>query len=116
MGDDRWPAAAAPQRYYRAICSARLRMPRCDAEREFAIAQQLTQSLLASAPNVIVSYQNESDEVVRRISPLFAALREIDSTELLGDDVSALLPATARQPHNRVGFSLEEFLPGNAPP
>lgn len=116
MGDDRWPQTAAPHALLPRDLQRRLRMPRCDAEREFAIAQRLTQSLLASAPNIVVSYQNESDEAVRRISPLFAALPEINSTALLGGDVSELLPAAQRYRRSREGFSLEEFSPGDAPP
>ena len=121
MSDDRWPAAAAPHALLPLDLQRRLRMPRCDAAREFAIATRLTHSLLASAKNVVVSYQNEREEVARHISPLFyissaaESLREIESKELFGADVCELLPATARRNQFNQQFALETIEQGNAP-
>lgn len=115
MGDDRWPAAAAPHPLLPRDLQRRLRMPRCDAEREFTIAQRLTQSLLASAQAIVVSYQNEREEVEREPSPLFHALPVTTADELFAGELIALLPATTRQQNNRARFVLEKFAPGRAP-
>ncbi|MFT3931282.1 MAG: PD-(D/E)XK nuclease family protein [Spongiibacteraceae bacterium] len=115
MGDDRWPAVAAPNPLLPRDLQRRLRMPRCDAEREFSIAQKLTQSLLASAESIVVSYQNESEEVERDISPLFQALSEVSVEKLLNSTLSELLPACIRQQKNQSDFALDTFLSGNAP-
>jgi len=115
MGDDRWPAAAAPHPLLPRDLQRRLRMPRCDAEREFSIAQRLTRSLLASAENIVVSYQNTREEVARAISPLFAALPEKSAEEILEGSLDTLLPASARREYNRAHFALETFAAGAAP-
>ena len=122
MGDDRWPAAAAPNPLLPRDLQRRLRMPRCDAEREFEIAQRLTRSLLASAETIVVSYRNESDEVARRISSLFADLPAVESAALwrgdgddAGGDVVERLPATARRERTAADFALETFAAGAAP-
>ena len=115
MGDDRWPAAASPNPLLPRDFQRRLRMPRCDAEREFAIAQNLTQSMLASAETIVVSYQNEREEVERGISPLFQMLAEINSEKWTGATLSAQLPACLRHKNNLKKFALDCFKPGNAP-
>jgi probable DNA repair protein len=79
MGDDRWPPPAAPHPLLPRDWQRRLRMPHCDAEREFAIAQRLGESLRANARQFVVSYQRERDDVERHISPLFAGIA-VDAT------------------------------------
>ena len=82
MGDDRWPPPAAPQPLLPRDWQRRLRMPHCDAEREFAVAQQLSASLRANARQFIVSYQRERDDVPRHVSPLFADIAHSDLAAL----------------------------------
>ncbi|HEY3698317.1 MAG TPA: PD-(D/E)XK nuclease family protein [Spongiibacteraceae bacterium] len=115
MGDDRWPAAAAPHPLLPRDLQRRLRMPRCDAEREFDIAARLTNSLLASAQNIVVSYQNQREEVARQPSPLFKTLPKINSRDLFGVDLPELLPALARRRQSHAQFHIEAFAPGRAP-
>lgn len=115
MGDDRWPAVAAPHPLLPRDLQRHLRMPHCDAEREFAIAQRLTQSLLASAQTIVVSYQNEREEVPRAVSPLLQAVPEISAEQLLGADWREKLPDTARQRRHQAQFALEDFSAGLAP-
>ncbi len=116
MGDDCWPAAAAPQPLLPRDLQRRLRMPRCDAEREFAIAQRLTRSLLASAETIVVAYQNEREEVACGPSPLFHAVRAIASAELFSGAYDVQLPAFIRRQENNARFQLETFAAGSAPP
>lgn len=116
MGDDRWPAASAPHPLLPRELQRRLRMPRCDAEREYAIAAHLTQSLLGSAAEVVVSYQREREEVPRRVSPLFAHLEQNATQQLFGAALNELLPARLRHAKAINEFSLESFDAGTAPP
>jgi len=115
MSDDRWPAAAAPQPLLPRDLQRRLRMPRCDAQREFEIAAKLSRSLLNNAERVVVSYQREREEVERAPSPLFQQLPEVALNDLLGGELLELLPLWQRQQHQRAVFALESFAGGNAP-
>jgi probable DNA repair protein len=115
MSDDRWPAAAAPHPLLPRELQRQLRMPRCDAEREYAIAAQLTQSLLGSASNVVISYQREREEVQRRVSPLLAQFEHIPIEQLLGAELNELLPARLRHKKLISEFTLESFAAGSAP-
>ncbi|MDB6062354.1 MAG: hypothetical protein JWM78_2457 [Verrucomicrobiaceae bacterium] len=115
MSDDRWPAPASPQPLLPRELQRQLRMPRCDADREYAIAARLTRSLLDSAFDVVVSYQREREEVVRRPSPLFAHLEEISLQQLLGASLGELLPARLRHSAAVENYTLEEIDSGDAP-
>jgi probable DNA repair protein len=115
MSDDRWPAPAAPHPLLPHELQRRLRMPRCDAEREYAIAAQLTQSLLGSAAEAVVSYQSEREEVARRPSPLFTQFEQTSLAQLLGATLNDLLPARLRLAKTTTDFALEQFAAGAAP-
>jgi len=90
-----------------------LRMPHCDAEREFSIAQQLSISLRANSRQLIVSYQHQRDDVERRISPLFSDLPVTTLTEL---GLSVSEPFKPEQTDASMGNNLRRFDPGVAPP
>lgn len=110
MGDDRWPPPAAPHPLLPRDWQRRLRMPHCDAEREFAIAQRLGASLRANARQFVVSYQRERDDVERHISPLFADIPVAADIAIPHEPFkSAVLNAMAQQ-------SLMPFAPGDALP
>jgi probable DNA repair protein len=115
MGDDRWPPAPAPQPLIPRDLQRRLRMPRCDAQREFDIAARLGRSLLANAEQVVVSYQREREEVERAPSPLFQQLPQGDLAGLLGGGLAELAPLWQDMQRQRRRFALEEFAPGPAP-
>lgn len=115
MGDDRWPPAPAPHPLIPRDLQRRLRMPRCDAQREFDIAARLGSSLLANAEQVVVSYQREREEVERAPSPLFAQLPHGDLAGLLGGEPLALAPLWQDMRRQRARFPLEDFEPGPAP-
>jgi probable DNA repair protein len=115
MGDDRWPPAPAPHPLIPRDLQRRLRMPRCDAQREFDIAARLGSSLLANAEQVVVSYQREREEVERSPSPLFQRLPHGDLAGLLGGEPLALAPLWQDMRRQRARFPLEDFEPGPAP-
>lgn len=115
MGDDRWPPAPAPQPLIPRDLQRRLRMPRCDAQREFDIAERLGRSLLANAEQVVVSYQREREEVERAPSPLFQQLPHDDLAVLLGGSPTELAPLWQDMRRQRADFALEAFEAGTAP-
>ncbi len=115
MSDDRWPTAAAPHPLIPRDLQRRLRMPRCDAQREYDIAVKLSHSLLANAEQVVISYQREREEVLRAPSPLFERLLKIELNELLSGELLALLPQWSTQQQQRALFALENFAAGSAP-
>jgi len=115
MGEDLWPPAASAHPLLPRELQRRLRMPRCDADREYAIAERLTQSLLASAEQVVVSYQREREEFECGPSPLFASVPKIDLTELLSGDCNELLPSNQRWRSDNTYHVLDMFVSGNAP-
>jgi probable DNA repair protein len=105
MGEDQWPPAASPNPLLPRSLQRRLAMPHCDAARELAFAQRLTRSLLAASRDVVVCYQQLSDDVERRISPLF------------GEPPPLLMPFEANiWPSSLSLLPMERFLPGDAPP
>lgn len=115
MGDDRWPPAAAPQPLIPRDLQRRLRMPRCDAQREFDIAARLGRSLLHNAEHAVVSYQREREEVVRTPSPLFQQLPLVELTELLGGELLDQNPLWQLRGQQRARFVLQDFQAGAAP-
>lgn len=115
MGDDRWPPPAAPQPLIPRDLQRRLRMPRCDAQREFDIAARLGRSLLGNAERAVVSYQREREEVERAPSPLFAQLPRVELTMLLGGPPLAQLPLWRQRGAQRERFALQDFRAGRAP-
>jgi probable DNA repair protein len=60
-------------------------LPRCSAERELEFASVLTRRLLASAPDVVVSYPALVDDHEVSPSPLILPVRRVDSAELALD-------------------------------
>lgn len=95
MGDDQWPPSAAPHPLLPRDWQRRLRMPHCDAEREFQVAAQLSASLQMNTREFVVSYQRERDEVARHVSPLFDGLPKMDLAALGIIAVEPFKPAVA---------------------
>src|SRR5690606_12461162 len=95
MGDDLWPPAAAPHPLLPRDWQRRLRMPHCDAGREFDVAEKLSASLRANAREFIVSYQRERDEVERHLSSLFSGCASVELTTLSIDLEALFKPAPA---------------------
>jgi probable DNA repair protein len=74
LTDAVWPPAPRPNPFIPAALQRRLGMPHASAERELAFAERLTERLLTSAPEVIVSWPEAEADRPLRPSPLIAAL------------------------------------------
>lgn len=80
-----WPPAPAPNPLLPAGLQRRYSTPHASAERELAFARRVTERLLASADQIVVSYpQTESDRQLKP-SPLLSALEPLQPpVETLG--------------------------------
>ena len=117
MADDQWPPSASPHPLLPRDWQRRLRMPHCDAEREFSVAQQLSSSLRANARTLIVSYQRERDDVERHVSPLFKDLPTVELSALdivLAEPFKPTISPSSELSTNTAG--LQNFDPSFAPP
>ncbi len=79
MHDGVWPPAPRPNPFLPMSLQRLQEMPHASAERELHFAQELTQRLLASAGEVVVSYPQRDGDSDLRPSPLIVALAQSDS-------------------------------------
>jgi probable DNA repair protein len=107
LTDDQWPAAAVPNPLLPQGLQRKLNMPHASAERELAFAALMTQRLLASAPEVVVSHAARNQDQSLRPSPLIA--------ELPAWDAADLGLAVGRDPYERQAVALEEFIDDTGP-
>jgi probable DNA repair protein len=107
LTDDQWPAAAAPNPLLPQGLQRKLNIPHASAERELEFAALMTERLLASAPEVVVSHASREQDRPLRPSPLIAGLPVLDP------DASGL--ADKRDPYQRQVAELEEFIDGKGP-
>ncbi|MBY6189458.1 PD-(D/E)XK nuclease family protein [Microbulbifer agarilyticus] len=73
FGQQQWPAPPSPNPMLPILWQKEWKMPRASAERELELAQQLTQDLLNSSSDVVVSYACEEDGVGQSLSALFGS-------------------------------------------
>jgi probable DNA repair protein len=116
LTDDQWPAAPSPNPLLPQGLQRKLNMPHASAERELAFSALMTERLLTSAPEVVVSHASRDQDRPLRPSPLIAGLPVQDAAGLgLGigpdpygpqaaeleqftDDKGPALPAGSRVP------------------
>jgi probable DNA repair protein len=71
MDDCRWPASARPNPFLPLALQRTMQMPHASVERELDFTRRISQRLLASAPEVIVSYARNFDDSEQSLSPIF---------------------------------------------
>ena len=74
LDDETWPPSPRPNPFLPFALQRNERMPHASAERELEFARQLTARLLQSAPEVVLSYAENSGDEQRRPSPLILPL------------------------------------------
>ena len=110
MHDNAWPAAPSPDPFLPFNLQRRYNLPRCSPDRELEFARMLTARLLSSAPTVVVSHPLREGDSDLRVSPLLAALPEVDEAGLG-------LAASAGYPEQLQRFSrMETIQDHRAPP
>ncbi len=82
LHDNNWPASPQVNPFIPLSLQRQLAMPHADQARELAIAQGITERLLLSAADVVMSYPLAKGEEPLRISPLIRDLEEGDKKSL----------------------------------
>jgi len=77
MHDGVWPRATTPNPFLPLRLQRSLNLPHSSAARELEFTSLLTERLLASASEVIVSYPSKESDTDLRPSPLFANIPEV---------------------------------------
>ncbi len=109
LNDDIWPLPAAPNPLLPIVLQRSLGMPHASPQRELAYARTITERLLTSATEVIVSHA-ESDGVQQKlVSPLVAGLTTISMSDLGLGSVPDIYKAGS------VPADLEEFIDNRGP-
>lgn len=99
MDDQTWPAAPNPNPLLPTQLQRELAMPHASAERELIFAQQLTERLRQSAPQIIVSHARMAGDREQRPSPLIRDIPQTD-IETLGIHQEEPLRLAAKQSGN----------------
>jgi probable DNA repair protein len=82
MHDGAWPRSNGPNPFLPRSLQRLGNLPQSSPRRELEFANRVTEQLLASAPDIIVSYPEKEGDSELRPSPLFASLPEIEAEEL----------------------------------
>ena len=76
LHDEAWPGAPHPNPFLPHTLQRAAAMPRCSPERELAFATLVTERLLASAPDIVLSYPTCEDDKKLAPSPLILSVPE----------------------------------------
>ena len=109
MNDDQWPPAPRPNPLLPAAAQRQVGAAHASAEVELDFARRVTERLLQSAPEVVLSWAQADGNRVRRPSPLLAAGRPLSVPPLAA-------PSPAAQAALQAGCACEEIDDHQAPP
>lgn len=82
LDDENWPPSPRPNPFLPFALQRKERLPHASAERELEFARQLTARLLASAPDVVLSYAEHAGDEQRRPSPLILPVPSLRPQDL----------------------------------
>ena len=82
LHDEAWPEAPKPNPFLPVALQREASVPRCSPERELDFAQRATTRLMASAPDVVLSYPTRIDDRDVAPSPLILRARRIETEQL----------------------------------
>jgi len=82
LDDETWPPSPRPNAFLPFALQRKERMPHASAERELEFARHLTDRLLKSAPEVVLSHAENFGDEKRRPSPLILALPILRAEDL----------------------------------
>ncbi|MCF6299180.1 MAG: hypothetical protein L3J01_04800, partial [Thiomicrorhabdus sp.] len=78
LTDSAWPSSANPNPFLPMALQREQRSPRCDAQRELAYAQNVTDRLMQCAPHIVCSYAKQQGGAEQLPSPLMETLALAD--------------------------------------
>jgi ATP-dependent helicase/nuclease subunit B len=82
MHDTVWPGAAVPNPFLPLVLQRRLNLPKSTPQRELDFAARISNQLITSAANIVVSYPSVENDSELRPSPLFWGLPEVSIAHL----------------------------------
>jgi probable DNA repair protein len=86
LHDEAWPQPPRPNPFLPVTLQREIGVPRCSPEREIDFAQRITTRLMASAPDVVLSYPTHVEDRDLAPSPLILCAKQIEPEQLnLGD-------------------------------
>lgn len=110
-----WPPAPTPNPLLPLGLQKSLAMPHCDASREHAYAQQLSELFVRSADTVVVSAPAVIDDNPTPLSRLFASYPLVPLRQVLGRELAGLVPMLEVRRRHFESQRLQAFEPGTAP-
>jgi probable DNA repair protein len=78
LTDSAWPSAANSNPFLPITLQRERRSPRCDAQRELAYAQNVTDRLMQCAPHIVCSYAKQQGDAEQLPSPLIEVCSFVD--------------------------------------
>ncbi|MGB7759655.1 MAG: PD-(D/E)XK nuclease family protein [Bryobacteraceae bacterium] len=89
LHDEAWPEPPKPNPFLPVALQRQIGIPRCSPEREIDFAQRVTRRLMASAPDVVLSYPAHVEDRDLAPSPLILGARRIEAEQLdLGEEAT----------------------------
>jgi ATP-dependent helicase/nuclease subunit B len=82
LDDETWPPPAKPDPFLPVRLQREAGMPHSSAERELAFARLVTERLLASSPDVVVSYPAHDGDRELSPSPLIGSVERVDAAAI----------------------------------
>jgi probable DNA repair protein len=82
LHDEAWPGPPAPNPFLPIRMQREAGIPRCSPERELAFARLITDRLLASAPDVVISYPIREEDRELAPSPLILRITKGEAADL----------------------------------
>ncbi len=82
LDDETWPPPSSPDPFLPARLQREAGVPRCSAERELSFAMKITDRLLASSPDIVVSYATSDGDRELGPSPLILPLTKVSPADL----------------------------------
>jgi probable DNA repair protein len=110
LHDEAWPGPSKPNPFLPIRLQRESGLPRCSAERELEYAALITRRLLASAPDVVISYPALVEDREVAPSPLILPVHKINLEELALDDCTAYAESV------RDSRVMEQMVDEQAPP
>lgn len=83
LNDQQWPPAAKPNPLLPYALQRDFQLPHANAEREWVYCQQLTEQMIRSSKQVIISYAQSEQGISQHISPITAAIPNVNIDELV---------------------------------
>jgi ATP-dependent helicase/nuclease subunit B len=107
LTDQVWPKIPEPNPFIPVAFQRKHDLPRSSSQRELRYAKQMTNRILTSAKDVIVSYHEWEGEMQRKRSPLINLIKSIGIKDILTKNYPTLADAILEQP----GMDFHDELP-----